>query len=78
MPLHNEDASYQSLVETGYSFYCAVPRVVPGDPDGSCLVMKIEGAVGASGTAMPPPPAPSLSQAEIDAIREWIQQGAPR
>jgi hypothetical protein len=76
MPLNTEAASYDSLVNAGFSFTCAVPRVVPGDPDGSCLVLKIEGSVLASGNPMPPPPAPSLGQEEIDAIREWILQGA--
>ena len=78
MPLHNEDASYDSLVNAGFAFTCAVPRVTPGEPDNSCLVLKIEGSNLASGNTMPPPPSPSLSQEEIDAIREWIAQGAPR
>ena len=78
MPLNNEDASYDSLVNAGFSFTCAVPRVDPGNPDGSCLVLKIEGSVLASGNNMPPPPLPSLSQEEIDAIRGWILDGALR
>jgi hypothetical protein len=76
MPLNTEVASYDSLVNAGFSFTCAVPRVAPGDPDGSCLVLKLEGSVLSSGNAMPPPPAPALSQEKIDAIREWILQGA--
>jgi mono/diheme cytochrome c family protein len=76
MPLDSEAASYDSLVNAGFSFTCAFPRVDAGNPDGSCLVVKIEGAVDASGTAMPPPPAPPLSQEQIDAIRAWIEQGA--
>jgi len=78
MPLHNEDASYESLVNAEFSFTCAVPRVDPGNPDGSCLVLKIEGSPLTSGNTMPPPPAPSLDQDEIDAIRGWILDGAPR
>jgi len=76
MPLHNEQASYDSLVLVGFSFMCAGPRVDPGNPDNSCLVLKIEGSVLASGSAMPPPPLPPLAQEQIDAIREWILQGA--
>jgi len=76
MPLHNETASYDSLVNAGYSFTCAVPRVDPGNPDGSCIVYKIEGLDLASGNRMPPPPAPTLSQEEIEAIRQWIADGA--
>jgi cysteine-rich repeat protein len=78
MPLHNEDASYDSLLLFPFSFTCAVRRVDPGNPDGSCLVLKIEGSTQASGAPMPPPPAAPLSQEEIDTIREWILQGAPR
>ena len=76
MPLNTEAASYDSLVNAGFSFTCAVPRVDPGNPDGSCLVLKIEGSVLVSGTSMPPPPVPPLSQGQIDAIRDWIEQGA--
>jgi cysteine-rich repeat protein len=78
MPLHTEDASYDSLVSAGFSFTCAVPRVDPGNPDGSCIVLKIEGSPLTSGNPMPPPPLASLGQDEIDAIREWIELGAPR
>jgi mono/diheme cytochrome c family protein len=76
MPLDTEDASYDSLVNAGFSFTCAVPRVDPGNPDGSCLVMKIEWSGLYSGNPMPP--TVQLPQEEIDAIREWILQGAPR
>ena len=78
MPLHNEDASYDSLVTAGFSFTCGVPRVTPGDPDSSCIVFKIEGSVLASGNTMPPPPLPSLNQQTIEAVREWIRLGALR
>jgi cysteine-rich repeat protein len=76
MPLHNEAASYDSLVNAGFSFTCTVPRVDPGNPDGSCLVLKIEGSGLVSGNRMPPPPLAPLSQEEIDAIRQWITDGA--
>lgn len=50
-------------------------RVVAGNPDMSLFVQKIEGSP-ACGTAMPPPPAPLLSAAEITQIRTWIMNGA--
>lgn len=53
-------------------------RVVPGDPDNSYLVMKLEGTHienGGSGTTMPFA-APPLSPQEIADIRQWIKEGA--
>jgi cysteine-rich repeat protein len=76
MPLHDEVASYESLVLAGYSFLCRGPRVDPGNPDDSCLVLKVEGSDQAGGEPMPPRPAPRLTDGQIGAIREWIRRGA--
>jgi cysteine-rich repeat protein len=82
MALHTEDDSYQNLVVYPFpSPYCTNPflrRVQPGEPDRSCLVLKIEASPSAGGDPMPPAPNPPLIQNQIDAIREWITQGAPR
>jgi hypothetical protein len=51
-------------------------RVNPGNPDESYMVLKIEGAPGIEGGQMPLGETP-LPQATIDAIREWITNGAP-
>ena len=51
-------------------------RVKPGDPDDSYMVHKIEGLAGISGGQMPLGETP-LPQATIDAIRQWITNGAP-
>lgn len=58
--------------------------VLPGDPDASYLVRKIENAPGISGLQMPQgcpgAPAPGavcLSADEISAIRTWIMECAP-
>jgi mono/diheme cytochrome c family protein len=56
----------------------ALTRVVPGEPDKSYLVMKLEGtqvAHGGTGAQMPFG-APPLAPEKIAAIREWIKQGA--
>jgi len=53
-------------------------RVDPGNPDNSCLVLKLEGSTQAGGEPMPPRPAPRLTTEQIGAIREWILSGAPR
>lgn len=53
-------------------------RVKPGDPDGSYLIMKLEGTHaqnGGSGAKMPFG-APPLSPEDISTIRDWIKQGA--
>lgn len=50
-------------------------RIDPSDPDASYLVLKIEGAAGISGGQMPLGEAP-LPQPTIDAIRQWIVNGA--
>ena len=55
-------------------------RVKPGDPDGSYLILKVEGTSGIVGARMPFG-GPYLPQSTIDVIRQWItngaQQGAP-
>jgi hypothetical protein len=54
------------------------PRVIPGDPDASLVVLKIEGvAVCLQSQRMPLPPRDPLSTEEIAVIRAWIAAGAP-
>lgn len=65
--------SYAMLVGVQSSQNMALQRVEPGDPANSYLVQKLEGT--ASGGQQMPPGAP-LPQAEIDVIRQWIQDGA--
>ncbi len=77
MPLHTEDVSYRNLVRV-QSFLCSGLLVDPGNPDNSCLVLKLEGSNQAGGDRMPSGGRPPLSEEEIGAIREWISLGAPR
>ncbi len=51
-------------------------RVQPGNPDASYIILKLEGAPGIVGAQMPFGLTP-LPQTTINAIREWIAQGAP-
>lgn len=51
-----------------------LPRVAPGDPDGSYLVRKLEGS--ASEGAPMPLGGPPLPQPTIDFLRQWILDGA--
>jgi cysteine-rich repeat protein len=78
MHLHTEDASYENLVLIDYSFLCSGRRVEPGNPDASCLVLKLEGSSQAGGERMPSGGAPPLTAEQIGAIRQWILDGAPR
>lgn len=51
--------------------------VVPGDPDNSYLVQKLEGAPGIVGLRMPRSGPPHLTSGQMMVIRRWIQNGAP-
>jgi hypothetical protein len=51
-------------------------RVIPGDPDNSYLVRKLEGAPDIAGVRMPRGNGPFLTPGQMLVIRRWIQQGA--
>ena len=51
-------------------------RVVPGDPDASYLIHKIEGTPGIVGERMPRTSGPFLTPGQVSIIRRWIQLGA--
>jgi mono/diheme cytochrome c family protein len=85
--LTGEEAGGMSLVgDDAIGFLVGKPseevpglmRVVPGEPDKSYLVMKLEGTHilhGGSGAQMPFG-APPLSLEQIARVRQWIAQGA--
>ncbi len=50
--------------------------VVPGDPDASYLIKKLEGAAGITGARMPFTGGPYLTQGQLLVIRRWILEGA--
>jgi hypothetical protein len=54
-----------------------VLRVVPGDPEASYLLHKLEGRSGIVGARMPQR-GPYLTDNQIFIIRRWIERGAPR
>jgi hypothetical protein len=68
--------SYNLLVGVPSAEQPTLLRVKPGDPDDSYMVRKIEGLSSISGAQMPYMETP-LPQATIDAIRQWITNGAP-
>jgi len=51
-------------------------RVVPGDPDASFLIQKLNGTQ-TLGNRMPDG-GPYLTTATVNVIRQWIQDGAPQ
>lgn len=68
-------AAYPNLVGQASSAKAGAIRVVAGNPSGSYLVQKLEGALDIVGLRMPRVGAP-LSDAQVAIIRQWIQEGA--
>ncbi|WP_246605124.1 hypothetical protein [Aquisediminimonas sediminicola] len=74
------DKAWESLVNVASIEATDKKRVVPGNPDASYLVMKLEGKHlenGGSGARMPFA-APPLPLEEVAKIREWIAKGAEK
>ena len=69
--------SYNSIVGVPSTEVPTLDRIKPGDPDNSYLVQKIEGAPGIIGAQMPYHETP-LPQSTINAIRQWVTDGAPQ
>lgn len=71
---HDNGANQSQLKLTSYgNAVLTIPGiVVPGNPDGSVLVLRIQGSVG---QRMPINGNP-LNQNQITGIRKWISEGA--
>ncbi|HSU40992.1 MAG TPA: hypothetical protein VLJ38_15550, partial [Polyangiaceae bacterium] len=74
-------ASHAALVNVAADETCGGVRVVPGNPDASYLVKKLEQTMPCDGQHMPRPfevgTAPPLTADELATIRAWIAAGAP-
>ena len=68
--------AYATIVNVASVGKPSAIRVVPGNPDASYLLQKIEGAPGIAGVRMPQTP-PYLTPNQIAIIRRWIELGAP-
>jgi len=70
-------AAYRSLVGVPSEEVAAIPRVKPGDPDGSYLWLKLQHRAE-KGSGMPKGLffAKQLSPQELDLIKAWIEAGA--
>ncbi|NIV17739.1 MAG: hypothetical protein GWN47_04860, partial [Woeseiaceae bacterium] len=73
--LSDADTSLAQLRDVPATQNNAKLRVVPGDPNASYLVEKLEGP-GDTGQQMPP--GGQLPQDQLSAIRTWIANGAQR
>jgi hypothetical protein len=71
-----EGRSYQALVGQPSRFKAGAVFVVPGDPDASYLIHKLEGAADIAGTRMPRGSGPYLTSGQMQIIRRWIELGA--
>jgi mono/diheme cytochrome c family protein len=71
------DGAYDQLVNVSSPRKTGAIRVVPGDPDNSYLIQKVEGQSGILGVRMPLN-GPYLSDGQIRIIRRWIETGAAR
>ena len=69
--------SYDAIVGRPSGAKAGATRVIPGDPDNSYIVRKLEGAADIVGVRMPRGTGPYLTQGQMLVIRRWIQIGAP-
>lgn len=82
--LESCSTAYASLVGVASTELATMKRVMPGDPDASWVVYKLDGTqntfdaqcVGGSCGGRMPANRPQLSAAVRDAIRTWITDGA--
>ena len=67
--------AYNALVNAASTGKPGAVCVIPGDPDGSYLIQKLEGTQGIVGDRMPRF-GPYLTPGQIAVIRRWIELGA--
>ena len=69
-------AAFAAMVGVASSGKPGAIRVIAGNPSGSYLVQKLEGAADIVGARMPRGGPPFLTDAQVALIRLWIQAGA--
>ena len=70
--------AYDQIVNVPSARKPGAIRVIPGDPENSYLVHKIEGRAGIVGARMPISGPPFLTDGQILILKRWIALGAPR
>lgn len=68
--------AYNSLVGAASSGKPGAVRVIPGDPENSYIIHKLEGRADIVGTRMPRGNS-FLTEGQLLVIKRWIQLGAP-
>ena len=71
-----DSSAYAQLVNAASSNKAGAVRVIPGNPEDSYLIHKIEGRPGIVGQRMPRTAGPFLTPNQVTIIRRWIQEGA--
>ena len=69
--------SYANLVGVASTGKPGAVRVIPGDPDSSYLLHKLEGKSDIVGVRMPRGNGPFLTDGQLLVIKRWIAIGAP-
>jgi hypothetical protein len=70
--------AYDQLVNVPSANKPGAIRVIPFDPENSYLVHKVEGRQGIFGNRMPNNGPPFLTNGQIQILKRWIENGAPR
>jgi len=74
--LLTDGQSFASLVGQASRAKPGAVLVVPGDPNNSYIIQKLEGDPAIVGVRMPRGAGPFLTPGQISIIRRWIQLGA--
>jgi hypothetical protein len=72
----SEGNAFRNLIDVPSTGKRGAVRVIPGDPDNSYLVHKLEGGPDIVGTRMPQTGGPYLADGQMLVIRRWIRDGA--
>jgi hypothetical protein len=72
-----EGLSYTQLVGVASTGKPGAVRVIPGDPENSYIIHKLEGRSDITGVRMPRGNGPYLTEGQMLVIKRWIANGAP-
>jgi hypothetical protein len=71
-----DGGAYAQLVNAPSTNKPGAIRVIPGDPENSYVIHKIEGRPGIVGERMPRTGGPFLTPGQVLIIKTWIERGA--